>query len=70
MVKHPFVSLSVNEILSLSLGGFHSLKFQVGAKYPSELAEGGFVTWTNTNAVDNTVGPIDFPNVRYKVHNL
>lgn len=47
------------------LGGFSQLKYSTGAKFPSELAEGGFVGWSMVNANNNTLGPIDFRNIRY-----
>ncbi|KAL9541721.1 hypothetical protein MBANPS3_008961 [Mucor bainieri] len=45
-------------------GGFRKLKYSTGAKYPSELVEGGFVGWAMVNANNHTLGPIDF-NVRW-----
>lgn len=36
------------------------MRYSVGAKFPSELVEGGFVGWS----MNHTAGPIDFRNVR------
>jgi hypothetical protein len=49
------------------VGGFSQLKYSAGAKFPSELADGGFVGWQMvSSAKDNTiVGPIEFRNIRY-----
>ncbi|CAO0800828.1 unnamed protein product [Mucor circinelloides] len=46
-------------------GGFQKLRYSTGAKYPSELVEGGFVGWTMINSNDHTLGPIDFKNARW-----
>lgn len=46
------------------VGGFRQLKYSAGAKFPSELVEGGFVGWTMVSSVNHTVGPIDFRHVR------
>ncbi|KAK5668312.1 hypothetical protein QVD99_005343 [Batrachochytrium dendrobatidis] len=47
-------------------GGFENLEYIEGAQYSSELADGGWVTWRNISTnVDGSVGPIDYPNVRW-----
>ncbi|CAO3653058.1 unnamed protein product [Mucor hiemalis] len=47
-------------------GGFSQLKYSAGAKFPSELVEGGFVGWNMVSSVNHTVGPIDFRHIRWK----
>lgn len=47
------------------VGGFSQLKYSAGAKFPSELVEGGFVGWNMVSSVNHTVGPIDFRHIRY-----
>ncbi|KAK4520458.1 uncharacterized protein ATC70_007970 [Mucor velutinosus] len=46
-------------------GGFQKLRYSTGAKYPSELVEGGFVGWTMVNSSNHTLGPIDFRDARW-----
>lgn len=56
-----------NSCTHYKVGGFRNLKYSASNKFPSELAEGGVVGWTNiTSNNDNTVGPIDFSNIRWK----
>ncbi|KAG2207488.1 hypothetical protein INT47_004236 [Mucor saturninus] len=47
-------------------GGFSKLRYSAGAKYPSELVDGGFVGWSMLSSINHTVGPIDFRNARWK----
>ncbi|KAJ3121874.1 hypothetical protein HK100_012200 [Physocladia obscura] len=46
--------------------GFEAIPFSATDRYPSELADNGFVKWmkVNTNR-DQTVGPVNFDNVRW-----
>ncbi|KAJ3196267.1 hypothetical protein HK101_009532 [Irineochytrium annulatum] len=48
-------------------GGFEAIPFSTTDRYPSELADGGYVGWTTiaTNT-DQTVGPVLYPNVRWE----
>ncbi|KAJ3100428.1 hypothetical protein HDU97_002215 [Phlyctochytrium planicorne] len=48
-------------------GGFENLPYSESDKYPSELADGGFVRWTKirTNA-DQSVGPVWHASVRWE----
>ncbi|KAI8334605.1 hypothetical protein BC941DRAFT_472538 [Chlamydoabsidia padenii] len=46
-------------------GGFRNLKYSKKARFPSELDQSGHVGWTVTQSVDNVVGPLSFPNVRW-----
>jgi hypothetical protein len=48
------------------IGGFSQLRYSVGAKYPSELVEGGLVGWTMVSSVNHRVGPIGFRNIRFE----
>ncbi|KAI8833518.1 hypothetical protein BJ741DRAFT_551218 [Chytriomyces cf. hyalinus JEL632] len=47
-------------------GGFEVIPFSESDTYPSELADGGLVKWrtVETNS-DQSVGPVDFDNVRW-----
>ncbi|CEP11011.1 hypothetical protein [Parasitella parasitica] len=47
-------------------GGFQKLRYSSGATYPSELVEGGFTGWMMVNSNNQTVGPKDFRNARWK----
>ncbi|KAI8619925.1 hypothetical protein BC830DRAFT_1101631 [Chytriomyces sp. MP71] len=48
-------------------GGFEAIPFSKTDQYPSELADEGYVQWTtiNTNP-DESVGPVNFENVRWE----
>ncbi|KAJ3283781.1 hypothetical protein HDU79_008768 [Rhizoclosmatium sp. JEL0117] len=48
-------------------GGFEVISYSDSDQYPSELADEGFVKWfkVKTNE-DQTVGPVNFPNVRWE----
>lgn len=47
-------------------GGFEKLVYDENSRYPSDIADGGWVTWrkVQTNA-DGTVGPLDYPSIRW-----
>ncbi|KAJ3076034.1 hypothetical protein HDU98_005983 [Podochytrium sp. JEL0797] len=49
-------------------GGFEAIPYSTTDKYPSELADEGFVQWFKvlTNKEEQTVGPVDFANVRWE----
>jgi hypothetical protein len=47
-------------------GGFENLPYSEINKYPSELADGGFVGWKKiTSNADGSVGPISYPEIRW-----
>ncbi|RKO85506.1 hypothetical protein BDK51DRAFT_33247, partial [Blyttiomyces helicus] len=47
-------------------GGFEWLPYSDTERYPSELADGGYVGWSKVESnSDGTVGPFDYPNVRW-----
>eukprot|EP00842_Homolaphlyctis_polyrhiza_P000096 jgi/Hompol1/1087/HPOL_002640-RA len=47
-------------------GGFERLPYIEGDRYPSELADNGWVTWQRIKTgIDGTVGPIAYPTVRW-----
>ncbi|KAI8642213.1 hypothetical protein BD408DRAFT_416979 [Parasitella parasitica] len=47
-------------------GGFRKLRYSSGAKYSSELVEGGFTGWTMVSSNNQTIGPISFRNARWE----
>jgi hypothetical protein len=48
------------------IGGFENLEYSINTTYPSELVDGGYVTWKEIKGNgDGTVGPIIYPEVRW-----
>ncbi|KAF7725436.1 hypothetical protein EC973_009610 [Apophysomyces ossiformis] len=51
-------------------GGFANLRYSLDDRYPSELAEGGYVSWHEVEAVDGQIGPIDYPGISWKANTV
>ncbi|CAO3591357.1 unnamed protein product [Absidia cylindrospora] len=51
-------------------GGFNQLEYSKTARFPSELSHTGDVGWTAVRSVDNVVGPIPFPDVRWEQNDI
>ncbi|KAI8092831.1 uncharacterized protein BX664DRAFT_328258 [Halteromyces radiatus] len=51
-------------------GGFSQLKYSKTSQFPSELSPKGQVGWTKVKSIDNVVGPLLFPDIRWEQNGI